>query len=44
MFKVKDNRTGAIKTAYDVSGIMLLFFDGLEWYWDYMEYYRPMEG
>ncbi len=44
MFKVKDILTGEIKTVYDVSGIMFLFYNGEVWYYDNMESYKPVEG
>lgn len=43
MFKVKNIRTGEIKTAYAVCGIMFLFYNGIDWYCDDIANYKPVE-
>lgn len=44
MFKVMCKETGGIHTVYAVVGTMFLFYNGHEWYCDYMQHYKPLEG
>lgn len=43
MYKVKNIATGEVRTVYALCGTMLLFHNGLEWYYDNMENYIPVE-
>lgn len=44
MFEVRNIRTGEIKTVYAVCGIMFLFYNGYEWYCDYMAEFEPVDN
>ncbi|MBR5022829.1 MAG: hypothetical protein IKY18_06485 [Oscillospiraceae bacterium] len=43
MYKVKNIATGEVRTVYALCGTMFLFHNGLEWHYDNMEYYMPVE-
>ena len=43
-YKVKNVATGEVRTAYALCGTMFLFHNGLEWHYDNMENYAPVEG
>ena len=43
MFKVRRKDSGDILTVYGLVGSMFLFYNGYEWYCDYMEHYEPLE-
>lgn len=43
MYKVRDIRTGQMRTVYFVSGQFFLLFANGCWYWDDMGFYTPVE-
>lgn len=43
MFKVKNIITGEIRTVYGINGIMFIFHNGTNWFYDDMELYAPVE-
>lgn len=43
MYKVRDNRTGQVRTVYFVTGRFFLLFGDCGWYWDDMGFYTPVE-
>ena len=44
MYKVKNTETGEVRTVYALCGTMFLFHNGIEWHYDNMENYMPVEG
>lgn len=44
MYKVKNTETGEVRTVYALCGTMFLFHNGVEWHYDNMENYMPVEG
>ena len=43
MYKVRDNRTGQVRTVYFVTGQFFLLFGDGHSYWDDMGFYTPGE-
>ena len=43
MYKVRDIRTGQMRTVYFVSGQFFLLFENGHWCWDDMGFYTPVE-
>lgn len=43
MYKVRDNRTGQVRTVYAVNGLLFLLFADGHWCWEDMSFYTPVE-
>lgn len=43
MFKVREIKTGAVRTVYAVQGGLFLMYEAGVWFWDHIQKYEPIE-